>query len=114
MQKDWKIFSLCYNSFMKFSLILLSSASLLYLSHFLLGNPTREYGDPVVSFFMGLGLIGIILSIACFCMNMGFRKLKEKKMPITWMFVSMICFLAFFSYEVLVLLERAKVVGIAW
>lgn len=99
---------------MKFSLILLSSVSLLYLLHFLLGIPTRPYGDTTVSLFMGTGLIGIILSIACFFMNMGYKKLRGKKAPIPWMIISVFCFLAFFAYEVMVLMERASIVGIAF
>ena len=99
---------------MKYSLILLGSVCLLYLFHFALGIPTRPYGDLLVSFFMGLGLIGIILSIACFCMNLGFKKMKEKKAPIIWMVVAVVCFLALINYEVMCIIERAHIVGIAF
>ena len=99
---------------MAFSLGLLGASGLLYLLHFLLGMSTFPYANKVTSFMMGIALVGMILSIACFCMNLGWIQMKKKKTPIWWMVVSVIAFHAFLGYIVLIIIERATAVGIAW
>ena len=103
-----------YNMFMLFSLILFFSAILLFTLHFLLGIGSLPYGNMVTSLFIGVSLIGIILSFACFCMNLGNKQLKKKKTYVFWMALSVICFLAFVAYSVLSFIERARIVGIGW
>lgn len=99
---------------MWFSLVLLSSSCLLYLIHFLAGIGNLRYGHPIPSLMGGIALVGMILSIACFCMNLGRLKLKKRKKHIWWMIVSIIAFHLFIGYIVLIIINRAHAVGIAF
>lgn len=99
---------------MWFSLILISSAGLLYLIHEVAHVADLPYANPVASLMGGVALVGMILSVACFFMNMGKMKLKKKKAPIPWMIVSIIAFLAFTGFIVVIIVDRARVVGISF
>ena len=99
---------------MWYSLILLTSSALLYLIHFLADIGKMRYGNPIPSLMGGIALVGMILSVACFYMNLGYAKLKKRKKPIWWMIISVIAFSAFTGYIVLIIINRAEAVGIVF
>lgn len=99
---------------MWFSLALISSACLLYLVYFLIKPETMPYNSPIPSLLGGIALVGIILSVACFFMNIGWSKLKKRKKPIWWMIISIIAFHLFIGYIVLIIINQARASGIAF
>lgn len=98
---------------MVFSLILLGIAVHVYLLHFLNKVISVPFASQVVMALMGVSLICIILSTACFFMNMGFYKVKQKKIWVNWMIVSAVAFILFIAYIGLCLIERANENGIS-
>ena len=100
---------------MKFSIGLLISSCLLYFFHYLVRLFSPDNSNELISLLMGLGLIGMILSVACFFMNRGMITLKNRKRPIYWMILSAIAFVLFTGYVfVFCLIERAREVGIVF
>ena len=99
---------------MWFSLALLSTGCLLYLIHFLFKIEDLPYNNPIPSLLGGVALVGMILSIACFCMNLGWIKMKKKKRPVWWMIISAIAFHLFIGYIVLIIIDKAHAAGIAF
>ena len=99
---------------MWFSLALLSSSILLYVIHVIVKPETLPYNNPIPSLLGGVALVGIILSIACFCMNLGWIKMKKKKRPVWWMIISAIAFHLFIGYIVLIIIDKAHAAGIAF
>ena len=104
-----------YNVFtMIFSICLLVNSAFPFLLHLLVRSLSPEYENQLISLLMGSALIGMILSIACFCMNLGIIDMKKKKTPIWWMIVSALAFVSYFAYIVFCLIERAHIVGISF
>ena len=96
---------------MKFSISLLASVIVLYLFHFLVGAKVFPHPDKVTYLLMGIALIGMNLSCACFFMNHGNLLAKKRKTYIPWMIVSAISFTLFMGYIGVCLVERAISVG---
>lgn len=101
------------------AIILIVVAFALYLIHDLFGVADLPYGNPVASLMGGFALVGIILSVACFFLQVAKLKLPQKKKEekavyIVWLIISVISFLAYIGFIAVILMDRAKIVGIAW
>lgn len=101
---------------MIFSICLFVNSGFLYLFHLLVRESSLsiQLSNKLISLIMGCGLVGIVLSTACFFMNMGLVDMKKRKTPIWWMVVSALAFLSYFGYIVFCIIERAQIVGIAF
>ena len=97
-----------------YSVILFLVACGLYTFHFLVDLSSFKYANEILSLTMGLALIGLILSTACFFMNIGLIKLKNRKRPFLVAITAVINFLLFVAFIALCLVERASAVGISF
>lgn len=117
--KQDKDIILLYNIYMILALVLISVAFLLYLIHGVFGVADLPYGNPVASLMGGFALVGMILSVACFFLQVAklkipTKKKEEKATYILWLILSIISFLAYVGFIVVILMDRANIVGIAW
>lgn len=64
---------------MIFSICLLVNSAFPFLLHLLVRHLSPEFETQLISLLMGSALIGMILSIACFCMNLGLLEMKKEK-----------------------------------
>ena len=99
---------------MGFSLGVLIASFLLYIVHFVYKALPVPHPKEVTSLLMGIALIGMIISTACFFMNMGLLQMKERKRYIPWMMFSLIAFVLYLAYIGLCLIERAREYGISF
>ena len=100
---------------MWFSIGLLIASALLYVIHIIVRSFPIEHVNIIISLLMGTGMVGMILSVACFFMNKGMYDLKKRKKLIIWMIFSVAAFILFTGYVfVFCLVERAQMVGISF